>query len=669
MPRQGRTAPTHGRDVARGSAAGTTLGNGRIYRWGSWLAVLLLATIALAAAQPRLPTWAPPLALVAESPERIELGPYLTVRHDPTGEWDAATAFNQQARGEFARNEPAITAHGFRTGAVWYHAVLYNRSHPARLWLLSNEYALLDRMDTYVRYPDGRVEHRESGDALNFHTRGAPYRHPNAWLELQRGQPVEILVRLQSAGSLQTPLVLWSSAGFTAHAAREQTGAGLYAGILLAMVFFNLVMWSTLRDASHAWYALHIASFAGALLVLQGLGFQFLWPASPRVAALSVPWATCLATACMLLFVRSILGLRTRGPLGNMLAWLLVGASVAIAAAAWWLPYQSATQAAMLASALGFLLAAVAAALSVRRGDSGAIAFLFALLPLLFGVALFTAATMGWMEPTPATTHALHVGSMLQMLLMTAVLGYRYAALRQENARVVREAREQLEAKVAQRTAELKAALAQLEHVHARTKDSSQRDPLTGLYNRRYFREAFERQLKEARETHTPMAVFMIDLDHFKMINDRYGHVVGDDCLRFTSRTIGPVLRPTGALLARYGGEEFVVVLNGHDLEAAHRVAEDVRRKMCEQPCRSGGHAVPMSCSIGLHPINPVLETSIESALEEADRALYRAKKDGRNCVRTSVRLADDHDAGAIEPVPVATSIDLATEREKRAQR
>lgn len=646
------------------------VGNTRGHRWGSWLACLLLAALAWGAlAQHRLPTWAPPLALVSESPGRIELAPYLTLRRDPAGTWDAATAFNQQSRGEFSRNLPPRTAHGFGRGAIWYHGLLYNRSHAAQLWLLSNEYAQLDRMDIYVRYADGRIEHHESGDALNFHTRSAPYRNPNAWLELPRGQPVEILVRLQSEGSLQTPLVLWSPAEFAAHTAREQLGTGLYCGILLAMVFFNLVMWSTLRDASHAWYALHIASLAAALLVLQGYGFQHLWPGSPRLAALAVPWAMSLALASLLLFVRSFLGLATRWPLGNALAWMGVVVAACIAAAAWWLPYATIVQVALVATLAGFALATLAIGVAIQRGDATATAFLMAWTPLLLGVLLFTATTVGWMDHSPSVDYALQIGSMLEMLLMTVVLGYRYASLRQENARVVREARQQLEAKVEQRTAELKAALAQLEHVHARTRDSSQRDPLTGLYNRRYFRETFERQLKEARETRTPMAIFMIDLDHFKMINDRYGHVVGDDCLRFTSRTIGPVLRPTGALLARYGGEEFVVVLNGYDLEAAHKVAEEVRRKMCEQPCRSGGHAVPMSCSIGLHPINTALETGIEAALEEADKALYRAKKDGRNCVRTSVRLPEDHDVGAIEPVSVATSIDLASVRERRAQR
>lgn len=638
-------------------------------RWAGQLLVgmLLVAFASLLHAQPEAPAWAPPLALTTESTGRINLAPYFTVREDPRGEWDAGTAFNQQSRGAFRLNQPPTTSLGFREGAIWYHAVLYNRSHAANLWLLSNEYALLDRMDTYVRYADGRIERHESGNAIAFHTRSAPYRHPNAWLELPRGQPVELMVRVQSAGAMQVPLTLWSPSGFAAHTAREQALTGLYVGVLLAMVFYNLVMWASLRDGSHGWYAAHIATVAAALLVMQGTAYQYAWPSSPHYAALAVPWALCAASAAMVMLARSFLELPERWRTGHWLALLVAGACVATAAAAMVAPYTLVLQVSMALAVAALAMVTTAIGVVLVRGYTPAIPFMAAWLPFLVGAVLFGAAMIGWSDHSVTFERALQVGSTLEMLLMSVVLGYRYAGLRDENSRVVREARQQLEAKVDQRTAELKAALAQLEHVHARTRDSSQRDPLTGLYNRRYFREAFERMLAEARETRTPISAFMIDLDHFKVINDRYGHVVGDDCLRFTSRTIGPVLRPTGALLARFGGEEFVVVLNGYDLTAAHAVAEAVRRAMCEHPCRSGGHAVQMSCSIGLHTINPLVEDNIDLVLEKADKALYRAKADGRNCVRTSTRLPDDHDPAVLDPG--SAPIDVTTVRERLAQR
>ncbi|WP_425600477.1 GGDEF domain-containing protein [Luteimonas salinisoli] len=226
------------------------------------------------------------------------------------------------------------------------------------------------------------------------------------------------------------------------------------------------------------------------------------------------------------------------------------------------------------------------------------------------------------------------------MLLLSVALGYRYAALRNENERIVNEARLQLERKVAQRTQEVRSALMQLEEAHGRLRDSSRRDGLTGLYNRTWFHEAFERMLDQARGERRPLSLLMIDLDHFKAINDRLGHLAGDECLRWAAHRIGKALRPHDALLARFGGEEFVVALPARDLPAAVAVAEEVRQTLTKAPCQAQGHNVRISASIGVHTINTEALDDIDDALEVADRALYAAKANGRDCVRTSISAA-----------------------------
>jgi diguanylate cyclase (GGDEF)-like protein len=127
----------------------------------------------------------------------------------------------------------------------------------------------------------------------------------------------------------------------------------------------------------------------------------------------------------------------------------------------------------------------------------------------------------------------------------------------------------------------------------------------------------------------------MIDLDHFKKINDTYGHLVGDDCLRCTSNTMAEILAPYNALLARFGGEEFIAALPGMDLEQASAVAENLRRSLNQRPCVSGALVIPVSASIGVHSVDVAAKNSIDSALQVADQALYAAKAEGRDCVRT----------------------------------
>jgi diguanylate cyclase (GGDEF)-like protein len=193
---------------------------------------------------------------------------------------------------------------------------------------------------------------------------------------------------------------------------------------------------------------------------------------------------------------------------------------------------------------------------------------------------------------------------------------------------------------VARRTQELQQALVQLKDTHEKLRDSSRRDALTGLFNRSYFHEGFDRMLAECRQARRPLSLLMVDLDHFKAINDRYGHLVGDACLRWAAHRIGRTLRPHEALLARFGGEEFVVVLPNHDLRAAVAVAEELRRSLVDERCETHDLQVRISASIGVHTVAPEAADDIDDALDIADKALYAAKANGRDCVRTSISAA-----------------------------
>jgi diguanylate cyclase (GGDEF)-like protein len=287
------------------------------------------------------------------------------------------------------------------------------------------------------------------------------------------------------------------------------------------------------------------------------------------------------------------------------------------------------------------LWVAVSSIVVLRSGYAPARIFLLAWSLFLAGTAAIAALAFGLLPKNMLTEYGVQIGSALEMLLLSIALSYRYAVLRNENERIVNEANLQLERKVAQRTQEVRSALMQLEDAHRRLRDSSRRDGLTGLYNRTHFHEGFEALLREGREQGRPVSLLMIDLDHFKSINDRYGHLVGDDCLRWAAQRIGQALRVhENSLLARFGGEEFVVVLPGHDLHGAVNVAESLRRRLIEEPCVSGPHRLRVSASIGVHTIDPGNEADSDAALSVADQALYSAKANGRDCVRTSITAA-----------------------------
>lgn len=579
--------------------------------------------------------------ILAPGTSETSLGEHLDYYHDKTASDDIDSALNRVTRGEFVPVPGSNAAFGFQKGAFWFHATVINRNAEEPRWMLVQRYALSDHIDVYLRYVDGRIVHMRSGDAIPFSERSIPYRHPNFRLELPPGESVELLVRVQSQSSMQVPLDLYSPAAFTSLSRDAQFIMGVYYGILLALFVYNLVLWLSLRDPSYFWYLLHISAFGLVLFTLNGFGFEYLWPRSTWLADKTVPLSICLALVGMQQFARTFLELGTRFPAGNRvsLGWILF--FILMGFASLQLPYRVSVPLASAAVLLGVAWIFVATLVVLRRGYTPARLFLLAWAMFLLGTTIFTLLAFGLLPKNMFTEYGVQIGSALEMLLLSVALGYRYAALRNENERIVNEANLQLERKVAQRTQEVRSALTQLEEAHRRLRDSSRRDGLTGLYNRAHFHETFGSLLAKGRELHRPVSLLMIDLDHFKSINDRYGHLAGDDCLRWAAQRIGQALRThEAALLARFGGEEFVVVLPEHDLGAAVAIAELLRRRLVEEPCVSGEHRLRVSASIGVHTVEAGSDTDSDGALSVADQALYAAKANGRDCVRTSITAA-----------------------------
>ena len=162
-------------------------------------------------------------------------------------------------------------------------------------------------------------------------------------------------------------------------------------------------------------------------------------------------------------------------------------------------------------------------------------------------------------------------------------------------------------------------------------------DDLTGLHNRRHFTELLFRQVLRCGLTGDPVAVLMLDIDHFKSINDAHGHLVGDAALAAAAHRLRQAIRPTD-VLARWGGEEFVVLLPSvHDPETLRSRAEELRQAIGGTPLNVGGAVVDMRISIG-GACRAVSRTDGSVLLEEADQAMYAAKAQGRDRVVVSGR-------------------------------
>jgi diguanylate cyclase (GGDEF)-like protein len=170
--------------------------------------------------------------------------------------------------------------------------------------------------------------------------------------------------------------------------------------------------------------------------------------------------------------------------------------------------------------------------------------------------------------------------------------------------------------------------------------DQAERDSLTGLANRRVLDERLEEELDRSRRYGTHLALILVDIDNFKSVNDRFGHQCGDEVLRAVAPVLSGSLRELD-LAGRFGGEEFALVLPGTAAVSARRIAEQIRRALAKVTVVGpGGELVSVTASFGAaeFPGNP----SVASLIEAADRALYQAKRDGKDRVVV--------DGGAIPP-------------------
>lgn len=185
----------------------------------------------------------------------------------------------------------------------------------------------------------------------------------------------------------------------------------------------------------------------------------------------------------------------------------------------------------------------------------------------------------------------------------------------------------QLEAKVKERTQHLQASLDELKH----RREESTRDPLTGIFNRRFMWEWLLPQLKHAQRHKAPLTCLMIDIDRFKDLNDAYGHHVGDEVLKHFTAIITKSLRESD-IIVRYGGEEFVTLLPECNLKNGRIAAERIRQAVTHSR-HASLKPTELTCSIGVATFDPAKPITGQELLTQADKALYKAKNAGRNRV------------------------------------
>jgi len=373
-------------------------------------------------------------------------------------------------------------------------------------------------------------------------------------------------------------------------------------GALLAMSTAALLIWFVLKDPLFILYATMFSLQALYVAYLSGQGFD--WPLLSYAVpigsfAWNVPVGLSGAVAC--LFTREIADLRHFSPrIYKIFGWFAVAFIVITAAnVAKFVGLES------LVNAIGNIMFVIAAVFTVivcllawRRGNRAAGWFLIAWC-LLEGFTI--AAALRFLSTSKVDSDALYYYGLPLSMVAASIL----VALG-----------------VADRLRAQRAALSDAER-------RAQTDPLTGVLNRRSLIERLEAACARAKARGLPIALLFIDLDHFKQINDTFGHQAGDACLRAIVEPIHAELRQSD-VIGRYGGEEFVVILSSADAAAATPIAQRILERVADVRVTGFGNPISVTCSIGV-AASDTLGIWGEPLLAQADAAVYVAKRSGRN--------------------------------------
>ena len=193
--------------------------------------------------------------------------------------------------------------------------------------------------------------------------------------------------------------------------------------------------------------------------------------------------------------------------------------------------------------------------------------------------------------------------------------------------------KKKLEHDVDSRTEELRDVLTKLSEANSVLKELTTIDAVTGIRNRQYFDDTYSEEWRRALRQQYPISLLLLDIDHFKKLNDTHGHLAGDECLREVAREMDSMLNRPSDVVARYGGEEFVVILPYVSSDNARHLADQLREGIAKCVFMVDGKNVTVTVSIGVATVVPNDQSRPRDLISQSDEALYRAKATGRNKV------------------------------------
>jgi len=579
--------------------------------------------------------------------KRMELSRYVDYWQEPAKTADISDVTRLDSK-VWTHNGSDSISLGYGKEVYWFRVELENATGREANTFLEIGYPVLDQIEIYINPEKRGAESLVLGDKQPFYDRPILHRNFVVPITLAPDQKTAVYLRVETTSSMQVPLTLWSPDAFYTVEQSRSMFEGIYYGIVLVMILYNLFVYLAVGERSFLHYVGFIAAMPLFLSSLHGVSFQYLWPEAIWWNDQSIVVFLSLVIMFGGMFSITFINVtRENHPLLNRWTVGVVMTAGLMATAGLLVPYKYMILPTILLAVAG---CSTMLGLSIFRWvkkDPAARYYTFAWVFMLFGGIVLAMSKFTMLPRNLLTENATQVGSALGVILLSIALADRLnkdkkrvfeaqqGLLREERKvriaqtttlEIQREANVLLEDRVRERTLDL-------ERLNAQLLELSSTDALTELKNRGHFDKMFQSEVVHAYRYKEPLSLLVIDIDHFKRFNDSHGHLVGDDCLKMVAQCVRQLVTRPQDLTARYGGEEFVVLLPNTPHKGASDVAERIRKAVAAMAFPLSGQTLHLTVSVGVCTVLPTSADATEELFGRADDALYQAKASGRNCV------------------------------------
>ena len=618
----------------------------------------------VAAANTSLPVYSGLVLDVGAEAQVLQLAPF--IEYAQTGMEPRTPEALVNAAPDWQQNSTASINLGYQTEPAWFRTVWRTDTMSGRDFMLEITSAQLDDLSVFL-YEGGRLLRRwQTGDRLPFADRPFPDRNFVFPVTLQPGQEYQLYFRVHNSEAMEFPVLLGERTAYSDFSNRRAMIDGVFYGILLIMAAYSFALYLILLDRTYLFYVSYVLSMLAFFLWQQGVLYQSVFPQWPPAQHYGAALISLLVFTSVAMFFGQFLELGRTLPRSWLVYKLLLVLHGIYCVLLAWLDYQTVMYLMVSNTVLSTIVAASAIIRLALRGSRSAQIVLSGWALFLFCLMFFTAAKMGVIYNEFMATYGLRLGISFEILIFSFALSFRINQARKEKEVALQQAtleriermraqdlalqtemelrqakeaalqleirhRESLQEQVSERTAELARTLANLEKANHELEKLSALDALTGIYNRRTFNEKLRENWLALQRNSQPLSVLMIDIDHFKHINDSRGHICGDYVLREFAAMLRNLLHRPSDIITRYGGEEFAILLPDTPLQGAEVVATSIVRHAEKHVYVWDGKAFNVTVSIGIDCRLVVPADNPESLVSCADEALYLAKQQGRN--------------------------------------